>query len=406
MAMKPIRISQLNSYIKRLLQSDPLLGNVSVIGEISNLKHHGTGHVYFTLKDESSKINCFLSSDTLKDIRFELAEGLEIIADGYIYLYERGGTYSLNIRDIRVEGMGNLSIAFEKLKEKLSAEGLFDERYKKPIPMFPRNIGVITSETGAAVRDIITIIKGRNDVVNVTVFPVLVQGPGAAADIAETIRLVNYKFLHFDTLIVGRGGGSKEELWAFNEEIVARSIFDSAIPVISAVGHEIDFSISDFVADKRAETPTAAAQIAVPDTRELRIAIRQYRESLERRMDNQLRMLDLKLRPLSPEQSATVLLHRIQRDRMGCDHRLKELEQQVITAIRTGENRINSIREQLEALNPLNIMERGYAAILDGQGILRSSALDFTKDDPLTARFRDGKVDCIVVESSGEIKWQ
>ena len=406
MAMKPIRISQLNSYIKRLLQSDPLLGNVSVIGEISNLKHHGTGHVYFTLKDESSKINCFLSSDTLKDIRFELAEGLEIIADGYIYLYERGGTYSLNIRDIRVEGMGNLSIAFEKLKEKLSAEGLFDERYKKPIPMFPRNIGVITSETGAAVRDIITIIKGRNDVVNVTVFPVLVQGPGAAADIAETIRLVNYKFLHFDTLIVGRGGGSKEELWAFNEEIVARSIFDSAIPVISAVGHEIDFSISDFVADKRAETPTAAAQMAVPDTRELRIAIRQYRESLERRMDNQLRMLDLKLRPLSPEQSATVLLHRIQRDRMGCDHRLKELEQQVITAIRTGENRINSIREQLEALNPLNIMERGYAAILDGQGILRSSALDFTKDDPLTARFRDGKVDCIVVESSGEIKWQ
>ncbi len=406
MAMKPIRISQLNSYIKRLLQSDPLLGNVSVIGEISNLKHHGTGHVYFTLKDESSKINCFLNSDTLKDIRFELADGLEIIADGYIYLYERGGTYSLNIRDIRVEGMGNLSIAFEKLKEKLAAEGLFDEKYKKPIPMFPQNIGVITSETGAAVRDIITIIKGRNDVVNVTVFPVLVQGPGAAADIAETIRLVNQQFPHFDTLIVGRGGGSKEELWAFNEEIVARSIFDSVIPVISAVGHEIDFSISDFVADKRAETPTAAAQMAVPDTRELRTALGQYRESLERRLDNQLRMLDLKLRPLSPEQSATVLLHRIQRERMGCDNRLKELEQHVITAIRTGENRINSIREQLEALNPLKIMERGYAAILDGQGILRSSASDFTKDDPLTARFRDGKVDCIVVESSGEIKWQ
>ena len=402
MAIKPIRVSQLNSYIKRLLQSDPLLGNVSVIGEISNLKHHGSGHVYFTLKDENSRINCFLSSDTLRDIRFELADGMEIVAEGYIYLYERGGSYSLNIRDIRVEGMGNLSIAFEKLKEKLAGEGLFDEKYKNPLPAFPRNIGVITSETGAAVRDIISIIKGRNDVVHVMIFPVLVQGPGAAAEIAEAIRMVNEKFPHFDTLIVGRGGGSREELWAFNEEIVARSIFQSVIPIISAVGHEIDFSISDFVADKRAETPTAAAQMAVPDTKELKLALNQYRESLERRLENHLRMMDLKLRAMSPGQMAQTLLHRIQREALSCEHLKKEMENHLISEIRTNENRIDGIKDQLAALNPLNIMERGYAAILDGQGILRSSASDFSKDDPLTARFRDGRVDCIVVESAGE----
>ena len=402
MAIKPIRVSQLNSYIKRLLQSDPLLGNVSVIGEISNLKHHGSGHVYFTLKDENSRINCFLSSDTLRDIRFELADGMEIVAEGYIYLYERGGSYSLNIRDIRVEGMGNLSIAFEKLKEKLAGEGLFDEKYKKPLPAFPRNIGVITSETGAAVRDIISIIKGRNDVVHVMVFPVLVQGPGAAAEIAEAIRMVNEKFPHFDTLIVGRGGGSREELWAFNEEIVARSIFQSVIPIISAVGHEIDFSISDFVADKRAETPTAAAQMAVPDTKELKLALNQYRESLERRLENHLRMMDLKLRAMSPGQMAQTLLHRIQREALSCEHLKKEMENHLTSEIRTRENQIHGIKDQLAALNPLNIMERGYAAILDGQGILRSSASDFSKDDPLTARFRDGRVDCIVVESAGE----
>ena len=173
MAMKPINVTQLNGYIKRVLQSDPLLGNVSVIGEVSNLKNHGSGHIYFSLKDQNSKINCFLSSDVLTTLRFELAEGMEITASGYIYLYERGGTYSLNIRDIQVEGTGNLSVAFEKLKARLLEEGLFEESHKKPIPFFPRNIAVITSETGAAVQDIIKIIKNRNNIVNVMVFPVV-----------------------------------------------------------------------------------------------------------------------------------------------------------------------------------------------------------------------------------------
>ena len=258
MALKPISVSQLNGYIKRILQTDPILGNVSVIGEISNLKFHGSGHIYFSLKDANSKINCFLPMDQRKYLRFELSEGMEITASGYLYLYERGGSYSLNIRDINVEGRGNLDLAFEQLKNRLEQEGLFDERYKKKLPLFPEKIAVVTSETGAAVRDIIKTIKSRNCMTDIIVFPCLVQGKQAGADIAKTIAKVNDLYPEIDVMIVGRGGGSKEELWAFNEEVVARSIFLSEIPVISAVGHETDFSISDWVADVRAATPTAA----------------------------------------------------------------------------------------------------------------------------------------------------
>ena len=268
MAIKPVSVSQLNGYIKRILQTDPLLGNVSVVGEVSNLKYHGSGHVYFTLKDANSKISCFLPHDRAEALRYELSEGMEITASGYIYLYERGGSYSLNIRDIEVAGLGNLAIAFEKLKSKLEAEGLFDPAKKKAIPSFPEKIAVVTSETGAAVRDILKIIKNRNNYVDVLIYPVLVQGPAAAGEIAAAINHINEKWPDTDTIITGRGGGSMEELWAFNEEIVARAIYASAIPVISAVGHETDFTIADFVADRRAETPTAAAHMAVPDINE------------------------------------------------------------------------------------------------------------------------------------------
>ena len=251
MAIKPIKVSQLNSYIKRVLQLDPLLSNVSVIGEVSNLKKHSSGHVYFTMKDEASKVNCFLPNDVLNNLNFELAEDMEITASGHIYLYERGGTYSLNVKDIKIEGLGNLGIAFENLKKKLAEEGLFDDKLKKQIPFFPRNIAVVTSETGAAINDIITIIKKRNNVVNILIYPVLVQGPNAAREISKAIDEINDKLSYFDLIITGRGGGSMEELWAFNEEVVARSIFNSKIPVISAVGHETAFTISDFVADKK-----------------------------------------------------------------------------------------------------------------------------------------------------------
>ncbi|MDD4122248.1 MAG: exodeoxyribonuclease VII large subunit, partial [Eubacteriales bacterium] len=311
MAIKPVRVSQLNSYIKRVLQSDPLLGNVSVVGEISNLKYHGSGHIYFTLKDETSKISCFLPADAIKNIRYELSDGMEIIAVGYIYLYERGGSYSLNVRDITIEGFGNLSAAFDKLKEKLAKEGLFDEKYKKPITLFPRKVAVITSETGAAVRDIVKIIKNRNNIVDVLIYPCLVQGPGAAAEISDAINSVNQLFPEVDTIIVGRGGGSMEELWAFNEEIVARSIFVSKIPVISAVGHETDFTISDFVADKRAETPTAAAQIAVPDIKALKEYIENEKDDLIHTIKRLVKYMELKVAGHSIEILTTNLNQRL-----------------------------------------------------------------------------------------------
>ena len=396
MAIKPIKVSQLNGYIKRVLQSDPLLGNVSVIGEISNLKFHGTGHVYFTLKDENSKISCFLASEYLKDIRYELTDGMEVVANGYIYLYERGGSYSLNVREIAVEGVGNLTVAFEKLKEKLSKEGLFEEKYKKPIPYFPKKIAVITSETGAAVRDIIKIIEGRNNIVDVLVYPCLVQGPGAAAEISHAIDEVNWLFPDVDTIIVGRGGGSMEELWAFNEEIVARSIFASKIPIISAVGHETDFTISDFVADKRAETPTAAAQMAVPDIQALKEYIENEKDGLIHTMERLIRYMELRMAGSNMKALSLSLNHRLLFQSMKTETLYKEMLNALETMVVDRGCRIETLKASLDALSPKNIMERGYAAILDGTGTLVGSAERFRPGDNLTAIMQDGEINCKV----------
>ncbi len=398
MAIKPIKVSQLNGYIKRVLQSDPLLGNVSVIGEISNLKYHSTGHVYFTLKDETSKINCFLAAEYLKDLRYDLSDGIEIVAGGYIYLYERGGSYSLNVREITIEGVGNLTAAFERLKEKLSKEGLFDEKYKKPIPFFPQKIAVITSETGAAVRDIIKIIKSRNNIVDVLVYPCLVQGPGAAAEIADAISEVNRLFPEIDIIIVGRGGGSMEELWAFNEEVVARSIFASRIPVIFAVGHETDYTISDFVADKRAETPTAAAQLAVPDIAALKEYVTNEMENLVQIMERLIRYMELRVKnsnieALSAGMNSKLLIHA-----MKAESLYKDMTGSLGSRLEEWSSRVERLKAGLDALNPKNIMDRGYAAILDGQGKLAGSVERFCAGDSLKAVMKDGVIMCKVGE--------
>ena len=398
MAVKPIKVSQLNGYIKRVLQMDPLLGNVSVIGEISNLKYHSTGHVYFTMKDETSKINCFLASEYLQNLRYELTDGVEIIANGYIFLYERGGTYSLNVREITIEGVGNLTAAFERLKEKLSEEGLFDEKYKKPIPYFPQKIVVITSDTGAAVRDIIKIIKSRNNIVDVLVYPCLVQGPGAAADISKALDEVNRLFPEADTIIVGRGGGSMEELWAFNEEVVARSIFASKIPVISAVGHETDFTIADFVADKRAETPTAAAQMAAPDIAALKEYVRNEKENLIHIMERLIKYMELRVAGNNIGALAVSLNHRLLYQAMKTETVYKELFSTLRGRLGEWSSRAENLKTGLDALNPKNIMDRGYAAILDGQRKLAGSAAGFEAGDSLTAVMKDGEIACKVTD--------
>lgn len=398
MAIKPISVSQFNNYVKRVLQTDPLLGNVSVIGEISNLKYHGSGHVFFTLKDEQSKLSCFLPADQVPRLRYELTEGMLITATGYISVFERGGTYSLNIRDILVEGKGNLTIAFEALKAKLEKEGLFDPKYKKPIPAFPKKVVVVTSETGAVIRDILKIIRQRNDVVHVILYPCLVQGPDAAADIAAAITEVNRLFPDTDVIIVGRGGGSIEELWAFNEEVVVRSIFLSEIPVISAVGHETDFTLADYVADRRAATPTEAAQMAVPDTKELRIAVKNNVTEILHTIQRRLQYYELKTESYNMEALKNQISNRIQLAQMHVNGLAKDMFHMISDKLTEKMSTVEQLYAELQLSSPYSIMERGYGALVDVNGKLITSVEGLNKGDLLTVICKDGKIKCSIEE--------
>ncbi|MBR1990135.1 MAG: exodeoxyribonuclease VII large subunit [Firmicutes bacterium] len=371
MALKPVSVSQLNEYISRVLMTDPLLGNISVTGEISNLKYHSTGHVYFSINDANSKINCFFPSSYVRNLNYELGDGLEVIINGYINVYKKGGTYTLFVRSVTVAGEGNLAMAFQFMKDKLDSEGLFDQAHKKPIPAFPRRIGIVTSETGAAVQDILKIITSRNNLVNITIFPVQVQGNGAAADIAAMLDRINAdpECADIDTLIVGRGGGSTEDLWAFNEEVVARAIFRSKIPVISAVGHEIDFTISDFVADKRAETPTAAAEMAVPDLSEIRRRLEKSRDDLLVQLNNKVKF-----------------------DQLTMDNIMADIRRNLEMRIYQYQRQLETAKLILEENNPKNILGKGYSILEDGDGNVISSAEDFVPGRSYKLTFMDGSV--------------
>jgi len=368
MALKPISVSQLNDYISRVLTTDPLLGNIRVSGEISNLKYHSSGHVYFSINDSESKINCFFPSSYVKNLEYEIADGLEVIINGYINVYKKGGTYTLFVRSIEVAGEGNLRMAFDLLKEKLDKEGLFDKAHKKPIPKYPKKVGIVTSKTGAAVQDILKIIKSRTSMVDVIIFPVLVQGEGAARDIAETLDYINENFDDIDTLIVGRGGGSTEDLWAFNEEILARAIYKSHIPVISAVGHEIDFSISDFVADLRAETPTAAAEIAVPNTEELLKTLNNYKDHL-----------------------LNELLNKVKYSELLINNQMLDIRNILQNRITKYEHQIESFKLSLIENNPFEILNKGYSILEtnDGKNVISVESLN--ENDSYTIHLKDGK---------------
>ena len=351
MPLKPISVSQLNEYISRVLVTDPLLGNVTVKGETSGVKYHQSGHVYFSLVDARARVNCFLNRELAADLRFRVADGMEVTIVGSVSVYQKGGSYSLYVRSLETEGAGSLQLAFEEMKQKLSAEGLFDPAKKKPLPFFPDHIGIVTSETGAAIRDMMKNIKPRNNHVSMTVFPVLVQGDAAAGQIARAIRTANEKFPYLDVLIVGRGGGSPEDLWAFNEEVVARAIYGSEIPVISAVGHEIDFTISDMAADVRAETPTKAAVIAVPDLDQLEEELEKRRSLIERQLDNGVMFQELRIDNLI-RSMRSALENRI-------DRRQKDVEK---------------LRIQLELNDPRKILENGYSILEDEAGRVMTDA--------------------------------
>lgn len=375
MALKPITVTQLNHYISRVLTTDPLLGNLTVTGEISNLKYHSSGHLYFSISDENSKINCFFPAQYARGLHYELGDGLAVIIHGYLNVYKKGGTYTLFIRSIEIAGEGNLAMAFQMLKEKLDAEGLFDPAHKKPIPRFPRRIGIVTSNTGAAVRDIIKIIESRTSLTDMIVFPVLVQGSEAAADIAATIDMINRDFDDIDTLIVGRGGGSMEDLWAFNEEIVARAIYRSRIPVISAVGHEIDFTIADFVADRRAETPTAAAEMSVPDIRELMQRAESWQNSLMADLKKKVSYADLRAEKLFAE--------------------MRHVLQGRVNAYR---HELESCRLLLDENHPYRVLRKGYAVLEDAAGRNLASIGDLRDGQSYRLKLKDGSATFRVTE--------
>lgn len=375
MALKPITVTQLNHYISRVLTTDPLLGNLTVTGEISNLKYHSSGHLYFSISDENSKINCFFPAQYARGLHYELGDGLAVIIHGYLNVYKKGGTYTLFVRSIEIAGEGNLAMAFQMLKEKLDAEGLFDPAHKKPIPRFPRRIGIVTSNTGAAVRDIIKIIESRTSLTDMIVFPVLVQGSEAAADIAATIDMINRDFDDIDTLIVGRGGGSMEDLWAFNEEIVARAIYRSRIPVISAVGHEIDFTIADFVADRRAETPTAAAEMAVPDIRELMQRAESWQNSLMADLKKKVSYADLRAEKMFAE--------------------MRHVLQGRVNAYR---HELESCRLLLDENHPYRVLRKGYAVLEDAAGRNLASIGDLRDGQSYRLKLKDGSATFRVTE--------
>lgn len=411
-----ITISALNRYLKFKFDEDIYLQDIYLKGEISNFKPHTRGHYYFTLKDEESRINAVMFASGTKNLKFRPSDGMRVLVRGKISVYPSSGSYQIYVSDMDEDGLGNLYVAFEQLKEKLSKEGLFDK--KRPIPKIPKRVGIITAPTGAAIRDILTTIKRRFPLCETILFPALVQGTGAKEDIARKIEIANS--YDIDVLIVGRGGGSIEDLWAFNEEIVARAIYNSRVPTISAVGHEIDFTIADFVADLRAPTPTAAAELAVPNRVEVMSYLDNMRGKLgsfilnllsqKRKEINNLRNSYVLVKPsyiyeikeqnldnlidrLNNSMNSIVEINRVRLFKSISSYILSNPET-IFKYKRIGlENMIN----KLEVLNPLNTLKRGYSIVkMDGKVISDASAVK--RDSEIDVQFKNGVVKSKVIE--------
>lgn len=384
-------VSRVNGYIRTMLENDFVLSSIWVAGEISNFKRHSSGHMYFSLKDSDGVIRCVMFRGDADILPFMPENGMSVIVCGYVTVYEKSGEYQIVVQLMKPDGVGALTIAFEQLKQKLADEGLFDSDYKREINRRPSNIAVVTSPTGAAVRDIIKIIRARNSSVSITVIPVLVQGEMAAESVAEGIRLAN-RLKKADTIIVGRGGGSIEDLWAFNDERVARAIFASEIPVISAVGHETDFTIADFVADLRASTPSNAAELAVNDINE---DIRRAEALQERLKRNAFFILSNKEERYKRACESQAFLYP-ERELDVKEKHLRDifarLKKETDIKIKTAENRLQNNISTLEALSPLKVLARGYSYTEDTLGNVILSAEKINEKDNLFVTFSDGKI--------------
>ncbi len=383
-------VSQLNSYVKGVLDRDENLSHIFVTGEISNYKAHYSGHLYMTIKDENASIKAVMFAGNASKLRFNPENGMKILAFGTVSLFPRDGSFQLYINSMQPDGVGALNIAFEQLKKKLEAEGLFRQEYKKPLPKFPERIGVVTSGTGAAVQDIFNVLKRRYPVADVVLRPCQVQGDGAAEDISEAIDEFN-KLKGADVLIVGRGGGSIEDLWAFNEEIVARAVFASEIPIISAVGHETDYTICDFVADLRAPTPSAAAECAVPDIFELKsnlVSLNQHIFSLVR---NRVNVERTKISSLEKTLSLRDPVTNINEQRKELVYLTEKLTTLTNAVLDNNKSKVSALAGKLDALSPLNVISRGYALVEKNDKPV-TMVKDLQKDDVISIKLSDGQV--------------
>lgn len=391
MEPKIATVSQMNGYIKKILDHNIILNNVWIKGEISNFKHHYSGHLYITLKDEGGVLKAVMFRGSASSLAFEPSDGMKVLARGRISVYEAGGSYQLYIEEMIPDGVGELYIAYEQLKKQLEEEGLFSPEHKKPIPQFPKKVGVVTASTGAAVRDIINVITRRYPMAEIVIYPAQVQGTGASQSIVKAIEYFNAT-KEVDTLIVGRGGGSIEDLWAFNEEITARAIFASEIPIISAVGHETDFTIADFVADLRAPTPSAAAEIAVPSMLELINRVntdknRISRNIIKRIENNRLVLKRFKMR--TPKD-------RIDDCNIKVDSLVKAMDNCLKMKTMSLKKQLAENAGKLDALSPLQTLSRGYSIPTDNDGNVIRSASDMKKGTEFTLRMRDGRAECVV----------
>ena len=390
-------VTEINNYIKMLMSSNSLLSGLSIRGEISNFKHHYSGHMYFTLKDHDSILKCVMFKSSAQSLRFAPENGMKVIASGYISVYERDGQYQLYISNMQPDGVGALHMAYEQLKDKLEKEGLFDIRLKKKIPLLPGKIGVVTSSTGAVIRDIINVAGRRNENMKILIYPVAVQGTQAAAQIAAAVRKLNELKL-VDVIIVARGGGSLEELWAFNEEIVARSIYESKIPVISAVGHETDYTICDFVSDVRAPTPSAAAELAVPDREMLKYKLQNYNVRLKNAL---VKKLDAGRKELDKINSRPIFKHpldNINQHRLKIDNLLRLLGKNSEIQLKAKKTQFSLLVGKLDALSPLKIFERGYCIARKPDGEVIRSIVQVADRNDVEINVSDGQIYCQVVE--------
>lgn len=389
-----ITVSDLNRYIKDKIADDEYLNNILIKGEISNFKNHYTGHMYFTLKDENSLIKCICFKTYAQKLTFMPKDGMKVMILGSVSVFERDGVYQIYVRAMEEDGLGDLYTKYQELKAKLEKQGYFEEEHKMPIPLMPKVIGVLTSQTGSVIRDIINVSTRRNPNVYIRLLPVPVQGEGAAEKIANGIEYMNRNKLA-DVLILARGGGSLEDLWPFNEEIVAHSIYNSEIPIISAVGHETDFTIADFVADLRAPTPSAAAELAVPDVYEVKRKIDTYQDRLRNSLIKKVELMKLRYEKCMSSSAFKEPLRKVNDSYLKLDSFVKEIENRIKVKQEKEKAKYVEMIAKLDALSPLKTLTRGYA-ITEKDGKIIKSKEEIQTGDLIDIRFSDGKKQAMV----------